>query len=412
MEAMKHTLAPIASFMLLAGGAVAAAPAAPAAPPKLSNGAVKIGVLTDLSGIYSDIGGPGSVLAARMAVEDFGGSLGGQPVEVLAADTLNKTDTAANRAREWYDRDGVDLIVDLPASSVALAVVQVAKAKGKPVAVVGAAATRVTNEDCGSTVFHWAYDTYSLATATARAVLKQGGDSWFFLTADYAGGHALAKDAGDVVTASGGKVLGEVRHPFPGNDFSSYLLKAAASGAKVIGLANAGNDTVNTIKQAATFGITGKQMLAATLLFDTDVHSIGLANAQGMYLTTGFYWDYDEATRAFGRRFFAVHKRMPTMVQAGVYSAVLHYLKSVKAAGTDEPAAVAAQMKKLPVQDFFARGGRVREDGRMVHDMYLAQVKKPAESKYPWDYFAIRQVIKGDDAFQPLARSACPLVKH
>lgn len=385
--------------------------AADAQPARFSNGGVKIGVLTDLSGIYSDLAGAGSVLAARMAVEDFGGTLGGRAIEVVQADTLNKTDVAANRAREWFDRDGVDYIVDLPASSVALAVVQVAKAKGRPVAVVGAAATRITNEDCGAMVFHWAYDTYSLATATAKAVLKQGGNSWFFVTADYAGGHALAKDAGDVVTASGGKVLGEVRHPFPGGDFSSFLLRAAASEAKVIGLANAGNDTVNTIKQAAEFGIGKKKVLAATLLFDTDVHAIGLKDTQGMYLTTGFYWDYDDQTRAFGKRFFEKQKRMPTMIQAGVYSATLHYLKAAKAAGTDEPATVASAMKKLPVQDFFARNGRLREDGRMVHDMYLAQVKKPEDSKYPWDYFAIRQVIKGDDAFLPLAKSTCSLVK-
>lgn len=379
---------------------------------KLSDNAVRIGVLTDLSGVFSDLSGKGSVLAANMAVEDFGGKMFGRPIEVLSADTLNKPDTASNRARQWFDRDGVDYIVDLPASSVALAVVQVAKSKNRLVTVVGAAATRITNEDCGPTVFHWAYDTYALATATAKAVVKQGGDSWFFITADYAGGHALAKDAADVVIASGGKVLGEVRHPFPGGDFSSFLVKAAASDAKVIGLANAGTDTVNTIKQAAEFGITDKKILAATLLFDTDVHAIGLKAAQGMYLTTGFYWDFDEQTRAFGKRFFEKQKRMPTMVQAGVYSATLHYLKAVKAAGTDDAATVAATMKKLPVQDFFARNGKLREDGRMVHDMYLAQIKKPEESKYPWDYFTIKQVIKGDDAYLPLSKSVCTLVKR
>ncbi|OWW20645.1 ABC transporter substrate-binding protein [Noviherbaspirillum denitrificans] len=378
--------------------------------PKFSDDVVRIGVLTDLSGIYADLSGPGSVLAAKMAVEDFGKTIHGKRIEVVSADTLNKADTAANKAREWFDRDGVDMIVDLPASSVVLATAKVAQAKNKILIAVGSSTTRLTNEDCSPTVMHWAYDTYSLATATARAVAKQGGDSWYFLTADYAGGHALMMDAMAVVKQSGGKVLGESRHPFPGNDFSSYLLKAQASGAKVIGLANAGNDTVNSIKQAAEFGIMDKQMVVATLLFDTDVHSLGLKYAQGMYLTTGFYWDLNDKTRAFGKRFFASQKRMPTMVQAGVYSAVMHYLKAVKAAATDDSLAVAKEMKKIPVNDFFAENGKVREDGRMVHDMYLAQIKKPEESKYPWDYFHIRQVIKGDDAFIPLSKSLCTLV--
>lgn len=376
-----------------------------------SNDVIRIGVLTDLSGIYADLSGPGSVLAARMAVEDFGKNINGKRIEVVSADTLNKADTAANKAREWFDRDGVDMIVDLPASSVALSAAKVAQAKNKMMIAVGAATTRLTNEDCSPTVLHWAYDTYALATATARAVVQQGGDSWYFLTADYAGGHALMSDAAAVVKQSGGKVLGESRHPFPGNDFSSYLLKAQTSGAKVIGLANAGNDTVNTIKQAAEFGIVGKHIMAATLLFDTDVHSLGLKYAQGMYLTTGFYWDFNDRTREFGKRFFASQKRMPTMVQAGVYSAVMHYLKAAKAAGTDDSAAVAREMKKMPVNDFFAENGKVREDGRMVHDMYLAQIKKPEESKYPWDYFHIRQVIKAEDAFMPLSKSVCAAVQ-
>jgi branched-chain amino acid transport system substrate-binding protein len=388
----------------LAGGAQAQA-------GKYSDDVVRIGVLTDLSGTYADLAGSGSVLAAKMAVEDFGKKVNGKPIEVVSADTLNKADTAANKAREWFDRDGVDMVVDLPASSVALSVAKVAQTKSKIMVAVSSSTTRLTNEDCSPTVMHWAYDTYALATATARAIAKQGGDSWYFLTADYAGGHALMMDASAVVKQTGGKVLGESRHPFPGSDFSSFLLKAQASGAKVIGLANAGNDTVNSIKQAVEFGITGKQMLAATLLFDTDVHSLGLKYAQGMYLTTGFYWDLNEKTRAFGRRFFAAHKRMPTMAQAGVYSAVLHYLKAVKAAGTDDSTIVAAEMKKIPVNDVFAENGKVREDGRMVHDMYLAQIKKPEESKYPWDYYHIRQVIKGDDAFLPLSKSLCVLVK-
>jgi branched-chain amino acid transport system substrate-binding protein len=406
MNGNRNKLRGIAALLAcaLAGGAQAQA-------GKYSDDVVRIGVLTDLSGTYADLAGSGSVLAAKMAVEDFGKKVNGKSIEVVSADTLNKADTAANKAREWFDRDGVDMVVDLPASSVALSVAKVAQTKSKIMVAVSSSTTRLTNEDCSPTVMHWAYDTYALATATARAIAKQGGDSWYFLTADYAGGHALMMDASAVVKQTGGKVLGESRHPFPGSDFSSFLLKAQASGAKVIGLANAGNDTVNSIKQAVEFGITGKQMLAATLLFDTDVHSLGLKYAQGMYLTTGFYWDLNEKTRAFGRRFFAAHKRMPTMAQAGVYSAVLHYLKAVKAAGTDDSSVVAAEMKKIPVNDVFAENGKVREDGRMVHDMYLAQIKKPEESKYPWDYYHIRQVIKGDDAFLPLSKSLCVLVK-
>ena len=406
---MKMSIKKAVRLALLLG--YAATGAAQAQAGKFSNDAIRIGVLTDLSGTYADLAGPGSVLAAKMAVEDFGKTLNGKPIEVLSADTLNKADTAANRAREWFDRDGVDMVVDLPASSVALSVAKVAQSKNRIMIAVSSATTRLTNEDCSPTVMHWAYDTYALATATARAIVKQGGDSWYFLTADYAGGQALMLDAMAVVKQQGGKVMGESRHPFPGNDFSSYLLKAQSSGAKVIGLANAGNDTVNSIKQAAEFGVTSKQILAATLLFDTDVHSLGLKYAQGMYLTTGFYWDLNEKTRAFGRRFFNVQKRMPTMAQAGVYSAVMHYLKAIKAAGTDDPAAVAAEMKKMPVNDFFAENGKLREDGRMVHDMYLAQIKKPEESKYPWDYYHIRQVIPGDEAFLPLSKSLCTLVK-
>jgi len=258
---------------------------------------------------------------------------------------------------------------------------------------------------------HWTYDTYALAHGTGQAVVKQGGKSWFFLTADYAFGHALEKDTTEFVLANGGKVLGSVRHPFPANDFSSFLLKAQASGAQVIGLANAGNDTINSIKQADEFGVTPKQTLAGLLMFISDVHSLGLKATQGMYLTTGFYWDFNAETRAWSKRFFEKQHKMPTMVQAGVYSAVLHYLKAVQAAGTDETGAVMAKMKATPVNDFFAKGGKIRADGRMVHDMYLVQVKKPEESKYPWDYYHVRQVIPAEDAFLPLAKSKCPLVK-
>ncbi len=378
----------------------------------ISEGEVRIGVLTDLSSVYSDLAGSGSVLAARMAVEEFQAThRPAFPIRVLSADHQNKPDVASTKARSWMDVEKVDVIVDLPASSVSLAVVKLAKEKSRLVIVSGAASTRITNEDCTPTALHWTYDTYALATGTARAVLKRGGDTWYFITADYAGGRALEKDASEVVVAGGGKVVGRSTHPFPGSDFSSYLMAAQASKAKVIALANAGNDTTNTIKQAAEFGITKKQSLAATLMFITDVHSLGLEKAQDMYLTEGFYWDLDEQTRAWSRRFYAQQKRMPTMAQAGVYSSVLHYLKAVQAGRTDEAMAVVGKMRELPVSDMFARNGKLRSDGRMVHDMYLVQVKKPAESKYPWDYYHVRQVIPGDQAFMPLEKSLCSTLK-
>ena len=383
---------------------------APAQAPAFTDDRVTIGVLTDLSGLYSDLSGAGSVAAAKMAVQDFGGKVRGRPIDVVAADMLNKADIAGSKAREWYDRDGVDYIIDLPGSAAALAVVQVAKQKNKIVNVTGAVSTRITNEDCGPTVFHWSPDSYALASSTAKAVVKEGGDSWFFIVADYAGGIALEKDAADIVKASGGTVVGDVRHPFPGSDFSSYLLTADASKAKVIGLANAGADMVNTIKQAKEFGVMQRHRFATTIMFDTDIHSMGLPLAQGIYMTTGFYWDRNEETRKFGRRFFDQFRRMPTVVQAAAYSGTMHYLRAVDAAGTDDATLVAAQMKKLPVRDFYANGGRVREDGRMLFDLYLAQVKAPQDSKYPWDYLTIKQVIKGDDAFRPLSQSTCSFV--
>ncbi|WP_316149601.1 ABC transporter substrate-binding protein [Cupriavidus sp. BIC8F] len=379
----------------------------------ISDGEVRIGVLTDLSGIYSDLSGSGSVLAAKMAIEDF--KAAHKPafaIQLVSADHQNKPDVASNTARTWFDERKVDMIADVPASSTGLAVVKLAQQKGRMVIISGAASTRITNEDCTPTALHWTYDTYSLATGTAKAVLQRGGDTWYFITADYAGGRALEKDASDVIVANGGKIVGHTLHPFPGTDFSSYLLAAQASKAKVIALANAGNDTTNAIKQAVEFGITKKQALAATLMFITDVHSLGLEKAQGMYLTEGFYWDLDDQTRAWSKRFYATQKRMPTMVQAGVYSAVLHYLKSVAGAATDEPQAVLKTMRATPVSDMFARNGKLRSDGRMVHDMYLMQVKKPSESKYPWDYYHVRQVIPGDQAFLPLEKSKCPSLQR
>ena len=379
---------------------------------QISGGVVKIGVLTDLSGTYSDLAGSGAVLATKMAIEDFiAKEKPDFKIEMVSADHQNKADIASNKAREWFEREGVDTATELVTTSVALAVMKIAKEKDRIALMSGPGSTPITNEQCNDVSVHYTYDTYALANGTAKAVTKQGGKSWFFLTADYAFGQALEKDASAVVTANGGKVLGSVRHPFPGSDFSSFLLKAQASGAQVIGLANAGADTTNAIKQAAEFGITPTQSLAGLLMFITDIHSLGLKSTQGMYLTEGFYWDLNEETRAWSKRFFGVQKKMPTMVQAGQYSSVYHYLKAVKAAGSDDTRKVMTQMKKMPINDFFAKNGQIREDGRMVHDMYLMQVKKPAESKYPWDYYNVRQVIPAAEAFQPLSQSRCPLVK-
>ncbi len=395
-----------AGSMLVAGVAFSQA--------KVSDGAVRIGVLTDLSGLYSDLSGPGSVLAAQMAVEDFRAEMKGNvpfKIDIVSADHLNKGDIAANRAREWFERDNVDMITDLVTTSTALAVMPIAQKLNRITIISGAASTLITNEQCTENNVHWTYDTYALANGTGRAVVKQGGDTWYFLTADYAFGHSLEKDTAAVVTASGGKVLGSVRHPFPGTDFSSFLLKAQASGARVIGLANAGTDTTNSIRQAAEFGVTPKQQLAGLLMFVSDVHSLGTKVAQGMFLTETFYWDLNDATRTWSKRFFDKQKRMPTMVHAGVYSGVLHYLRSVAATGTDEAKTVMAHMRKTPVNDFFAPGARIREDGRLMKDAYLFQVKSPAESKGPWDLYHVRATIPAAQAWQPLSESRCPLIK-
>ncbi|MFM2111800.1 MAG: hypothetical protein RLZZ271_460 [Pseudomonadota bacterium] len=386
--------------------------AALAANAQISDNVVKIGVLTDLSSVYSDVAGRGTVVATEMAVADFiAKEKPGFKIEVVSADHQNKGDIAANKAREWFEKDKVDTATELVTTSVALAVQKIAKEKNRIALVSGAASTRVTNEDCNDVTVHWTYDTYAVANGTAKAVTKQGGKSWFFLTADYAFGHSLEKDAGEVVKANGGNVVGAVRHPFPGSDFSSFLLKAQSSGAQIIGLANAGADTINSIKQASEFGITGKQKLAGLLMFITDIHSLGLKATQDMYLTEGFYWNLNDETRAWSKIFFDKTKRMPTMVQAGQYSSVMHYLKAVKAINSDDTAKVMAQMKKTPVNDFFAKNGTIRADGRMVHDMYLLQVKKPGESKTPWDYYHVRATIPAAEAFQPLSASKCSLVK-
>ena len=397
----------------LVGAVAALALSAGTASAQFSDNKVKIGVLTDLSGTYSDLAGQGSVLAAQMAIEDFGGKLNGAPIEIVSADHQNKADIASSIARKWYDTEQVDAIFDLVTTAAAVAVREVSREKGRIDMNSGAGSTVLTNDKCSATGFHWTYDVYAMAVGTGNAVVKQGGDSWFFLTADYAFGHDLEAQTAKVVKANGGTVKGSVRHPFPNADFSSFLLQAQASGAKIIGLANAGSDTINAIKQAKEFGITqAGQSLAGLLVFISDVHSLGLDTAQGMMLTTGYYWDRDDASRAFAKRWSEKMKgRMPTMVHAGVYSSVLHYLRSVQAAKTDEGAKVAEQIRTLPIKDFFAVNGKVRADGRMVHDMYLAQVKKPSESKGPWDYYNILRTIPGDEAFKPLADSTCALVK-
>ncbi|MCR6632507.1 MAG: ABC transporter substrate-binding protein [Magnetospirillum sp.] len=397
----------------LVGAVTALALSAGTAQAQLSDNKVKIGVLTDLSGTYSDLAGQGSVVAAQMAIEDFGGKLNGMPIELVSADHQNKADIASSIARKWYDTEQVDAIFDLVTTAAAVAVREVSREKGKIDINSGAGSTVLTNDKCSVTGFHWTYDVYAMAVGTGNAVVKQGGDSWFFLTADYAFGHDLEAQTAKVVKANGGTVKGAVRHPFPNSDFSSFLLQAQASQAKIIGLANAGSDTINAIKQAKEFGITqGGQSLAGLLVFISDIHSLGLDTAQGMMLTTGYYWDRDDASRAWAKRWSERMKgRMPTMVHAGVYSSVLHYLRSIQAAKTDEGVKVAEQIRTLPIKDFFAVNGKVRPDGRMVHDMYLAQVKKPSESKYPWDYYNILRTIPGDEAFKPLAESTCPLVK-
>jgi branched-chain amino acid transport system substrate-binding protein len=381
-------------------------------PGQVSDGSVKIGLLLDMSSIYSDITGTGSVAAAKMAIDDFGGRVLGRPIELISADHQNKADIASAQAREWFDTRHVDAILDVAASTTALAVMDVARAKNKIVILASPAAVTITNEACGTNFVHWTYDTYAMAHGTGDAVVKQGYDTWFFLTADYVFGYALEQNTRDVVTANGGKVVGSVRVPLNTADFSSFLLQAQASKAKVVGLANAGADTINSIKQAAEFGIVrGGQKMAGLLVFLNDVHSLGLPTAQGMLLTAAFYWDLNDETRRWSQRFFNLTRKMPNMVQAGQYSATMHYLKAVEAAGTDETSAVMQKMRTTPINDFFAKNGYIREDGRMVHDMYLFEVKKPAESKGPWDYYKLVAKIPSDKAFQPLSKSACPLVQ-
>ncbi|SFL12821.1 ABC transporter substrate-binding protein [Methylobacterium pseudosasicola] len=392
---------------VLGSGAAAAQGAGSGA---FSGNAVRLGVLNDQSGLYAEFGGQGSIEAARMAVEDMGGKIDGVPIEILSADHQNKPDIASAIARQWYDRDGVDAIMELTTSSVALAVQGLSKEKKKITITTGAASSDLTGKACTPYGYHWAYDTRALAVGTGGALTRAGGDTWFFLTADYAFGSALEADTSRVVLANNGKVLGSVRHPLSNQDFSSFLLQAQGSKAKVIGLANAGLDTSNSIKQAAEYGIVeGGQKLAALLFTLSEVHGLGLKVAQGLTLTEGWYWDSNDETRAFGARYMKRTGRMPNMIQAGTYSAVLSYLKAVKAAGTDETEAVNAKLKALPVDDVFAHGGIVQPNGRMVHDMYLFEVKKPAESKGEWDLYRQLATIPGKEAYASPAESGCPL---
>jgi branched-chain amino acid transport system substrate-binding protein len=394
--------------------AVALCAAAGGAHAQMSDGVIKIGVMNDQSGLYADLSGPGSVWAARKAVEDFCKTTKCEKIEIVFADHQNKPDIGSNIVRQWYDVDKVDAVVDVPTSSVALAVNNITKEKNKVFLVSGAATSDLTGKACTPNTVHWTYDTWSLANGTANAIVKTGGDTWFFLTADYAFGHALERDTEAVVLKSGGKVLGKVRHPFPGQDFSSFLLQAQASKAKIIGLANAGSDTTNAIKQAAEFGIVaGGQNLAGLLVFITDVHALGLKTAQGLIFTEAWYWDANDNNRAFAKEFAPANKgNMPTMVQAGVYSAVTHYLKAVHELKSDaDGAAVVAKMKATPTDDKLFGKGSIRADGRKIHDMYLFEVKKPEESKGPWDYYKTRATIPAAEAFRPIDQGDCPLVK-
>ena len=395
---------------ILATTALAALMASPALAQQIS---VKAGVLNDRSGLYADLSGEGSVIAARMAVEDFKAAEKGIKVEIVSADHQNKPDVGSTIARQWYDQDGVDLILDVPTSSVALAVSQITKEKNKILINSGAGTSDLTGKACSPNTIHWTYDTYALAQGTGGAMVKAGGDTWFFMTADYAFGHALERDTSAVVTKAGGKVLGTVRTPFPGTDFSSFLLQAQASKAKVIGLANAGGDLINSVKQASEFGITqGGQKLAGLLTFISDVHALGLQAAQGLVLTESFYWDRDDQTRAWSERFAKLNGgKKPSMVQAGVYSGLLHYLKAVEATKGKDAATVMAKMKEMPTEDPIFGKGSIRINGRKLHDMYLYEVKKPSESKGPWDYYKQVAVLPADQAFRPLSESECPLVK-
>ena len=382
-----------------------------AANAQVSGDTIKIGFITDMSGLYADIDGPAGAEAINVAIADMGGAINGKKIELVTAHHQNKADIAASKAREWFDREGVDVLIAGTNSATSLSMAKVAAEKKKPMIAIGAGTARLTNEECSPYTVHYAYDTVALAKGTGSAVVKQGGKSWFFLTADYAFGASLENDTAAVVKANGGKVLGSVKHPLSASDFSSFLLQAQSSKAQILGLANAGGDTVNAIKAANEFGINKSMKLAGLLMFINDVHSLGLNLTQGMYLTDSWYWDMNNESRAWSKRFFDKIKREPSSLQAADYSSVLHYLQAVKAAGTDDPEKVLAQMKKTKVNDMYAKNGVIRPDGRMVHDMFLMEVKKPSESKHPWDYYKVAQTIPGDQAFTTKAESKCALWK-
>ncbi|HZR73129.1 ABC transporter substrate-binding protein [Bradyrhizobium sp.] len=400
------------SFTASMLAALAIAATSSAANAQISDDVVKIGVLTDMASLYADATGKGSLVAVQMAVADYGSKVKGKPVEVVSADHQNKPDIALSIARNWYDNEKVDAIFDVPTSSVALPISALTREKNKININSGGGTSDLTGKACSPNTVHWTYDTYSLSNVAGKAMVKRGEDTWFFITADYAFGHALERDAADVVKENGGKVLGDARHPLNNSDFSSFLLQAQSSKAKVIGLANAGGDTQNALKQAAEFGITqGGQKMIALLTEITDVHSLGIKATQGLIVTDAFYWDRDDETRAFSKRFNEKVGHMPTMIQAGLYSATMHYLKAIEAIGTDDSLKVMAQMRATPIHDFFAHDGKIRIDGRMVHDMYLFEVKKPEESKGEWDLYKLLATVPGDEAFRPLDKGNCPLVK-
>ncbi|MFL6837256.1 MAG: ABC transporter substrate-binding protein [Bradyrhizobium sp.] len=380
---------------------------------QISDEIVKIGVLTDMSSLYADATGKGSLAAVQMAVADYGGKVKGKPVEVIAADHQNKPDIGVAIARNWYDNDAVDAIFDVPTSSVALPISALTREKNKININSGGGSSDITGVACSPNTVHWTYDTYALSNVAGKAMVKRGEDTWFFVTADYAFGMALERDAANVVKESGGKVLGDVRHPLNSSDFSSFLLQAQASKAKVVALANAGGDTTNALKQAAEFGLSqGGQKMIALLQEITDTHALGIKATEGLIVTDAFYWDMNDETRAFSKRFNEKVGHMPTMIQAGLYSATMHYLKAIDAVGTDEAPKVMTQMRATPINDFFAKNGKIRIDGRMVHDMYLFEVKKPSESKNEWDLYKLLATVPGDEAFRPLDKGGCPLVTH
>ncbi len=382
-----------------------------AAHAQISGDVIKIGIITDISGLYSDIDGLAGVEAIRMAIADMGGAVNGKKIEVMYADHQNKPDVAAAKAREWFDTQGLDMLIGGTNSGTNLAMAKVAAEKKKLFISIGAATSALTNEQCNPYTLHWAYDTVALAKGTGNAVVKSGGKSWYFLTADYAFGAQLQSDTATVVKAAGGTVVGAVKHPLSASDFSSFLLQAQSSKAQILGLANAGGDTINSIKAANEFGITKTMKLAGLLVFITDIHSLGLKTTQGMYLTDSWYWNRDPEARAWSRKFFEKIKRMPTSIHAGDYSATLQYLIAVKATGSDDPDKVLAQLRKTKINDMFTKGGFIRGDGSMIHDMYLMQVKSPDKSNEPWDYYNVVQTFKGEEAWTTKAESKCPLWK-